>query len=207
MKRLILTLLLLQFGLSTNAQKYFKLKNGFYIGLNTTNVVKNLLSFTGSELDDPYTITGFLQRKNTTFRIGLGLEYSDNNRDRQSFADRSNIVTNLRLGIQKTKPLWKKLHFMYGLDVIGGYETDNSTRGKFYNNDLILSGGGGPILGLIYKINDKILISTESSLYFRYTYKQTIYRNGSGTDEEIEKSDEFSVRHILPNSLYFYIRL
>ena len=207
MKRLIIVLLMLQIGLAANAQKHFKLRKGFYIGLNTTNVVKNLLSFTGSKLDDPYTISGFLHKKNTTFRIGLGLDYSNKNKDRLSFTDNTHSKFDLRVGIQKTKPLWKNLHFMYGFDLLGGYETDISSRGEFYNDDLILSGGAGPILGVIYKINDKVLISTESSLYFRYSYKQTVYKNGEGTDEEIEKGENLSLVHLLPNSLYFYIRL
>ena len=207
MKRLILVLLMLQIGLAANAQKHFKLKKGFYIGLNTTNVIKNLLSFTGSKLDDPYTISGFLHKKNTTFRIGLGLDYSNKNRDRFSFADNTHSKVDLRIGFQKTKPLWKNLYYMYGFDLLGGYETDKSRRGEFYNDDLILSGGAGPILGVIYKINDKVLISTESSLYFRYSYKQTVYKNGRGTDEEIEKDENLSLVHLLPNSLYFYIRL
>ncbi len=206
MKRLILVLLLIQIGYSMTAQKQFKLKKGIYIGLNTTNVIKNLLSFTGNELSDPYTLTGFFHKKNTTFRIGLGLDYESKKKDRVFFADNTHSKIDLRLGVQRTKPLWKNLHFLYGFDVLGGHETDKSNRGEFYNDDLILSAGAGPVLGVIYKINDKLLLSTESSLYFKYSFKQTIYKNGTASNEEKETSDNISIKHILPNSLYFYIR-
>ncbi len=207
MKKLIIIVLLLQIAFGVSAQKHLKLKKGLYIGLNTTNVIKNLLSFTGSELDDPYTVSGFFHNRNATFRVGLGVDYEGKKKDRTLFADNKHSDIDLRIGIQQTKPIWKKLHVIYGFDILGGYETDITSRGDFYNDDLILSTGAGPILGVVYKINDRVLLSTESSLYFRYSYKQTKYKNGEGTDEENENSSSTTLKHILPNSLYFYIRL
>ncbi len=207
MKRQILILSLLLIGLGVTAQKRFKMEKGVYIGLNTTNVLKNLLSFTGSKLDDPYTISGIFQKKNTTFRVGMGIDYEGKKKDRILLPDNTHSKIDIRVGIQRIKPIWKKLHVIFGFDILGGYETDISSRGDFYNDDLILSTGAGPVLGVVYKINDRVVLSTESSLYFRYSYKQTKYKNGKGTDEENEKSSTNTLKHILPNSLYFYIRL
>lgn len=207
MKKLLLVILLFNITLNVNGQKHIKLKEGVYLGLNSTNLIKNVLSFNSTDLDDPYTLVGFKKSKKSIIRFGLGLDFESKKNDFQNFADNTHTKIDFRVGFQHSKVVWGNLHFIYGFDGLGGWESDITKRGEFFNNDLILSVGGGPIMGAIYKINDRVVLSTESSLYFKYSYKESKYKNGFGEDEEKETSNNYSVRHILPNSLYIYIRL
>lgn len=208
MKKLILLLVLLPCMLIVKGQKSTKTikGDGFYIGLNSTNVIKNLLSFSSNSTNDPYTLVGSLNKGNSAFRFGIGVDIATKKNDDLRFADNTNSKFDFRVGYQWTKQLWSNLYFIYGVDILGGWENDFSVIGSISNQDDIWKVGLGPISGVLYRINNRLSISTESSFYFNYS-NRTVTLKQPGLPDESARSHIYRFAHILPNALYVYFRI
>ena len=203
---MILMLVLTSFMLFGQKKGHSSSKNKFYLGFNSTNVIKNLLSFTSNETDDPYTLVGLYSKKKMALRFGLGVNFKTTQNDKTILADNSYSKIDIRFGFQRSKKMWNNLFFTYGLDIIAGWEKDFTVRESFYNTEISWSGGGGPVLGVLFHVNDRLSLSTESSFYFRYTNKTSKFKP-VWSEEEVDVSDVYVFRHVLPNALYVYFRL
>jgi hypothetical protein len=84
--------------------------------------------------------------------------------------------------------------------------TENNQTGTvfFSSRDQATWFGGGPILRLDFKVSDRMLLSTESSVYS--TYKKTTSEISiNGIPSEDPSSTAFQLLLALPQSLYFNV--
>jgi hypothetical protein len=141
------------------------------IGINATGFIQQFVAFGNVKTLDqqPYDIfyKYHFKKRNLAFRSGFGLEMktsytSEVNRYYQRY--------DLRLGVEKSANLVKKFYGYYGLDLIGSYSYAK------VNNNIQLTGtsttengyGLGGVLGLEYRLNQRISFAVESSA--RYVY-------------------------------------
>ena len=183
------------------------------------------LGFDGSTL-----ITGFLnedkvisnyplivkfrnEKKNRAVRFGLGATF-----DRAFLDDPTNSVatTNtyhnyrFRVGFEKNRKLIEKLDVLYGIDIVGSFQLNqsilDSTAPLSKLTNTFYGVGGGPIFGLHYKINKNFSLSTEMTLYFVSGVERQVLTNG--TDESVIRNGLFySLETAPPTALYIIYRI
>lgn len=195
---------------SLNAQRTKDLKRSF--GFDVTNTLINVFSLSSDREQTPFSIVwkNELSKKRGN-RVGLsfGVE-KDEVFDNQFFITRTTNRQEvaLRFGLEWYYHLANDFHFFYGFDLLGGFErefsgVDGFSAGTSSLTTLSYTGGLGPVIGLEYEINDLVKIGTESTLYGIYTRKEEKLDDGISLTES--HSDNYSLKHILPQSLYFYI--
>jgi len=189
--------------------------NRFSVGLNITDAVSNLINVADNATSiDPYTFSFQLLRKKVIYRFGLRVKFKQDKSDlfpSNGTRDVSFLDIQGRFGFQKNIRAFKKLDIFWGIDGVVGYENDISesitNSDKLRNIELLFSGGLGPILGFQYHFSERFSVSTYSTLYYVYSYKNSELRdfNSGGL---IEATNEYihEVEHILPNSIYFHFR-
>lgn len=192
------------------AQDSLYYQNSF--GLDVTSTLKNVLTFETDEIEPYSLVLKFPLSKKTGLRIGASFGYfKDEDIGDQFFSIRTTTTqhTSLRIGFENYYPLKKNFFFFWGADFLGAYQKERSEVNSFsqdYNlaDEVDWSLGFGPVLGIEYLINRYMKIGTESTLYALYTNSKTT-TSGSNVPTFSFTADEFSIQHILPQSLYFYI--
>ncbi len=222
---LLLPLLCLIFSLGNlNAQNEMP-AIGHEVGVNATFFVKEFLSLNEDDPDfEPYSLYYKLLNNNAemAFRFGLGLSI-DNSTEKQNSGNQNEPERkdkassfNLRLGAEKQFPIGKKWLAYLGGDFV--YQQQSSERNivdPFFSStttefDQSLL-GGGPVIGVQFKINERIRLSTETSLYYLSgTETSTIrFEEDFPTIEPIEdietETDMENLLINLPSSVYFSI--
>ncbi|MBK9256519.1 MAG: hypothetical protein IPM42_13610 [Saprospiraceae bacterium] len=185
------------------------------LGINFTNVLGNVLSLNPNNANSPYGLTYRRHFKNWTFRSGIDFAFTS--KDNFDFSDGLSQQISLneryaavRIGMQKSIFLTDHLIFGYGLDLLVNYDYEKSEAFIFFGNfnrisdtERLLSFGLGPMLRLEYKISDRVFLSTESTLYGTIGTKKNIFDNGAFVEER--STDEFSLKLVLPQSLFINI--
>lgn len=139
------------------------------------DVTKLLLSAIGNAAtlvqDNPHLISYKYRLANgNALRTGLGLELDNLNRpgtrldvNRQSFSG--------RLGYEWRKYLEKRWVAFFGLDLLASYSSENAFTDGNNPAEIIFTNrqfGGGPVIGLQFALNKRLMIGTEASLYASY---------------------------------------
>lgn len=147
------------------------------VGLNATPFVSTFISIGETSLRNQVaTITWKnINAKNNAFRIGIGIKLDD-------FDDGNSV--HFRIGFEKRRLIKKNWWYYWGGDLLLNVDDDFFVD----NNPAFGTGFGiGPVFGLFYNFNDRISLSTESSLYLIV---------GDGT----------SFNFVPPISLFFNVR-
>jgi len=188
-------------------------------GVNATNLIKQFFSFTDNNISiSPYAFTYKLFINNTALRTGLGVNFSNAEEEDDDFGGRikttKSYAIDYRLGIEFPKNVIGNWYVSFGLDFIrtnSGSHTEFLS--SFSNTDVITTSkayGGGPFLGIQFNINDKINISTGSTLYYSNTKttvetKDLVTSSGVSTlDEDKTRTDNVSL--YAPTSIFIAFR-
>lgn len=155
--------------LNLSAQQKKVYKND--IGINVTSLLSEVIGLGNNNTNVPtFNLTYRRSGNNKAFRISAhaGLDKSsdfNSNTGTNIFLEEKDF--RLRLGFEKHLPLSQKFTLIYGLDVLGTYETSLSESSTGFENDIkIISAGAGPVIRFEYKLSDRISLMTESTLYF-----------------------------------------
>ena len=184
-------------------------------GLNITGFANQFLSINGSTADPgSFLLTYKRIKKNQAFRTGLGLFLNFTNTDEnanESSLESNSVNISLRLGMEKHFPIERKWLFTAGGDLILNYS--DFTSGSLSNfGDVTIknsewSVGLGPVLGVHFRINQRISLGTEGTLYIRYfdSNSETDFGDFGGSNNN--DSTGFSLNMNTPLALYFSVRL
>lgn len=225
MKKLTLFAFFLFLTTTLFAQEGKKIQ-GHEIGLNATLFVDQILSFDeeGPERDPFALYYKLIGNRNVAFRFGLGVGVENETRDEtddpgtnpQNSFKLSDV--NLRFGVEFQKLLSDHWLFYAGADaVVQSMQTTVENIDPFFGDSKVTNSrsllGGGPVLGVQFKINEKVRLSTEGSLYFLAGKdKQKVEFKSPNPNvppadplENTIKVEQFDIR--LPISLYFSVIL
>ncbi len=211
-----LTLLLLIISLITlysqNGKKNYKTE----LGLNITNTFKSIFSINSqtSLLNDPYTISLKIKAGKPYVRMGTFFSVSG----KEDFSDFNGVVRideksiGIRIGLEARSNSGKRLEFLYGFDFISQYtdriteqEIFDSVTGKSFTvstGNKIPTLGLGPIIGLIFNINSRVSLFTESSIYLLYTKNTKIAKVDPSIPKTSTVTESWKVQHLIPQSLF-----
>ena len=99
-----------------------------------------------------------------------------------------------------------------GIDLVGGYFYSDVQTFDGISNTQIQSQqtmiGGGPMIGLLYQINQRLSISTEAALYYQNLTTKRYMSLGFPDPTPINRTEHgYSILPIIPSSIYFTIKL
>lgn len=184
------------------------------IGVDITLLMANLFGF--KDYYYPYDIYGVYGTPNaglylftykhyfgnSALRFGLGADMNSSKTSTESAvatAETGSSRFDLRIGYEFEKPLGEHWNLYYGLDVLMNstsndykYEDPNNLYSYESNTDA-MAFGGGPLVGISWKINPRIKLSTEANLQFvstdakmKTTYANTPESNYEGDTKTTE---------------------
>lgn len=216
--QLKLLLLLLLSSLMGFSQTDSTLNNNsnrkFELSLNVTTSISNFFgnSNSNSLLADPYLIGIKYQLKpNYYLRFGANIK---SRKVTENFGQRNVVENNeqLRIGVEKRIAVTSKIFFYPGFDLVGGYfYSDVQTFDGISNTQIQakqITIGGGPMIGILYQINQRLAISTEAALYYQNLTTQRYMSLGFPDPTPIKRTEHgYTVLPIIPSSIYFTIKL
>jgi len=212
MRRINFIFFIILISVSLFAQKKEKKSNrSTEVGLNITNTLAGFFNSGGSGLStDPYLFSlKFAGPKGavrfaTNFRTQSRSEFL-NNGTRQ--IDETEVF--LRGGYEFRKPIDNRFTLYYGVDAVAEYLFERVEFSDFASaittENNTIGFGGGPVLGIQYKIMDRIALSTETSIYGVVQSQEESFDEGRGTPRIENNTTGFRVEPLIPSSLYLII--
>ncbi len=180
------------------------------IGLNITNTITNVVgSSTNNLTTDPYLLSlRFGEFDRRRWRLGLNFRvHKKSDTDVAGFlTDEKESTANLRFGHEWVRPMSRNLAFFWGLDGVFEYQSDKIETTDGFGTALLQSQlwgvGGGPVLGLQWRVHPRVALSTECSIY-------AVYHTGheevnAPPDVRRDPVSEFEWRPLLPSSLFVH---
>jgi hypothetical protein len=146
------------------------------------------------------------------FNLAAGHDVEDLNDGSSTFTRTTDdLALFTRLGFERRLPLGKRSTLHWGGDGVLSWsniktETDNSSFEDFSIKDRTFGIGLGPVLGFQFAVHPRIILSTETALYFMVNLNKTEQSFGSfpGVDQTATTYD-LSPR--LPGALYVHFLL
>jgi len=192
-----------------NCQKDSKKKRTSEIGLNITNTLAGFFNAGGSNLPtDPFLLSykkandkGAI-RFGTNFRVTSQKEFLNNGerdlRENDFF---------FRAGYEWRSVIDKRFTFYYGLDGVFEFENEQLDFTSFGFEDLssfenVYGIGGGPVLGVLFRLNNRVALSTEGSIYGVFLYNDSRQDIGNGLPPTENSSTGLRLLPAVPSSLY-----
>lgn len=153
-------------------------------GLDVTSFIKQFFNFNSSQYQTYYEPTYYLtyrfHLKNSNIRAAIGGSYQNKNSSSNYNSNYGRDKTStksfdFRIGYEKTHKLSFRWQIFYGLDfcpsvtnskndidyyINGGYATGTKSDSKII--------GFAPLLGIKFKINERLSLTTEASISFNY---------------------------------------
>lgn len=207
-----LCLFLLSFLISTTlfSQKKAEKKHSSEIGLNITNTLAGFFNAGGDDLPkDPFLfsykrlIGGGAIRFGTNFRIVNQQDFLNTGGQQDS---RENDFF-FRAGYEWRTSINRRFTLYYGLDGLLEYENETTTISDFGGENLtssenIYGVGGGPVLGILFHLNDRVALSTEGTIYGVVSFTDSSQEIGNGLPPVENSSTDFRLLPSIPSSLY-----
>ncbi|MDL5049007.1 hypothetical protein QQ054_23625 [Oscillatoria amoena NRMC-F 0135] len=221
LKLIVISFLLL--SQAAFAQTDDELKPEHQIGVNATLFIKQFLSFNNTIAgSSPFLVTYKYIESNQGWRIGVGgSNATTKNNSNTIFGASSNssLLIDTRLGYEWQKGLDKRWLLYYGVDAVYSYSkfrfTTNALGGGFpqkieevISSNEGFSAGGGPILGVEFKISKRIRLNAETTAYA--TYSETRRREINTQFIGFERNDYSASSRMfitVPTSIFFIINI
>ena len=218
MKNIILTLTFVVitaciYGQTINADEAKKkYKNVF--GIDATGLLKQFLNFSNSYYyASPYMIIYKRTFKSNALRVGIrGSLYnaSGTTNDTLGASSTRNSI-NIGLGFEHYQYLSKRWALYFGADVLMGYsysesQYDYSANTSTQRTTITYNYGASPLLGLLFKLNSRLSISSETSYDILHT--QTTFDDvdtPSSMYDRHSKSKSLASQFNAPTSIIFRI--
>jgi len=183
------------------------------IGLNAIGMLRAL--FNSDEIDavTPYLISYNLDMGKTNFRLGIGPSFSSSTETHEGFSDSQNntkIDLDARIGLGFDVIDQKRWVVRTGFDIIGGYHLDKTVDDtgfdKVTTENEEWNIGAGPFAQLIFRINDRISISTDAGLYFNHfnSRENELFENFPDFNNELSQTTGQKLEVFLPTSLFIH---
>lgn len=150
------------------------------LGFNTSPLLTTFISIGATQTSNPpIAFTWKRIRENgRALRMGLGF----NLRSETGFIEPNTNKFYFHIGFERRRDITEKWKYYWGGDIL--FNRENSFRERSLIGDGV---GLGPVLGLHFMFNEKISLSTESSMYLMF-------------------GDEASFNFIPPISIYFNVQ-
>lgn len=179
------------------------------IGLNITNTLTSVLGNNGGLTTDPYLLSlRFGQFDRRRWRAGLNFRvHWKSDVDNSGFAvNEKETSCDLRFGHEWVKPMSRQLAFFWGLDAVFNFQMTEVGSNSFLGNGFVQTQtwgfGGGPVMGLQWRITPRIALTTECSLYA--VYHTGFEEVNAPPDVRRDPVSEFEWRPLLPSSLFVH---
>lgn len=172
------------------------------LGLNISNFITRFIDFSASgggySVSYPYLFEYWkrIDRKNA-FRVSLDGDYSErNDKGTQSSggdSPRRDYFIRTRVGYFKTTQFGKRWEAYGGVDLLYYYHNEQVKRS--YNNGYDLSikekeYGGGGVVGLTFKLHNRLTISTEGDLYLEVNRGKEIRKDSDDPSFRQEETNK-----------------
>lgn len=187
------------------------------LGLNATIFIKQFLSFSNASVSvqsSPYVLDYSVTfNKKHGLKASLGGSYNNlsrqNSNTETEFQNRYSI--DYRLGYFYHIKIAKKWGVQVGADVIASNANslirNNTTFDITTTSTKSFSIGGGGDLRMLFNINKRIALFTETGLYFTNTSSQEkIVSNNNPSFNRDIKSSSKKIEFIIPASIFFAIK-
>ncbi len=188
-----LTLSLLFLCVFLSAQDEVERKKQHEFGLNITSLAKNFIAFNSENLDPvPYVFkykfinTNSQTNKVNAMRLALGLNVSQNIIN-EGFLTLKEKTTNLFFiwGFERQHRISKRWGLISGFDIVSSFDRTkifeinpfSSEEERELSQIKTFRFGCGPFIGMQFFINDRITLTTESTLYLFYKNEENNFAN------------------------------
>ena len=191
----------------------FRKASTFEIGLNVTSTISAFLGSGSVQTPDPYIFSAKWIKGKHGIRTGLNVDVDNKTEISTDFSgqrDIKQIDLKMRGGYEQRVYISKRLDLLWGVDIVGNYKqldvdftsTIGGAPSFLSNKDYSI--GTGPVLGVLFHVNKRLALSTESTLYATYTYSQK--REYAPPITNASNSDQFKISATLPSSLYLIVK-
>ena len=188
----------------------FSQKTQTMVGLNITQTLGNFFGTSGANtVADPFLLS--LRTGTEQHRLRLGLNFRVRNVEASDpFSGLRNTTerkVDLRAGYERNYTLSNRFDMYWGLDAVLRHQAEDIETfvgGGKANLKLHSTGfGGGPVMGVMFRVHPRVRLSTETTLYAIYTKGEKFVN--APPDVSRAPFKEFDLRPILPTSLFINI--
>jgi hypothetical protein len=191
-------------------------KTSHYIGLQANQLIRQLLSFGGnnSAITNPYALTYAANSKASGWGVSTGIGLASNqSKTSDLFTSTTSKVNDFawRFGLEKKKYILRNWLVSVGADVIVEANKAETTTSNGANNPTTTitttekRRGFGPRVSLNYQFNDRFLIGTEASYYFKWIDHKQKTTGISAPNEPSSSLRSFAFT--LPAVLFIIVKL
>lgn len=193
-------------------------KNDKELSLNVNTFIRQYLGLGGEQIfvSEPFLINYHSGHNNKYLRMGAGLVFSistvtENDNFGNNDVERSNRFINFdyRIGYERRKSINKRWSYHYGFDFVFEYNVLKSESDQFSNfvsTDRQIGAGFGPIFGVRFNINNRMMLWTEASMYYMYR-RNTFFTKVDSDIVEDDKIQSFATNVRAPISVNIGIKL
>jgi len=197
------------------------LKNKSCVTIDATLLLKQFFNFNsvGTYYSSPYMLSlDRIIKNNNAIRFDLSFNVNNSKRNSTTQYDSSgdnNSYNNLAVGIgyEKFNTIWKRWTVCYGADLTTSYNYNYdlnrfSTSQYQQTTRIERTYGVLPFLGIIFKLNNRFFIGTETSYNVSYSLKNEtlVYASQNNYFNEISKTTGITSYISLPTTINFKIR-
>ena len=188
---LLCLLTVVGFGQIQTDNASVEVKNDKELSVNINTFVSQYLSLGNNDsvFSEPYLINYHSGKNNKYLRMGVGLQLAASSTlEKDQFGveefkrtDRS-ITFNYRIGYERRKEISNRWSYHYGFDFVFAYRLFKSSSDRFNDfesTDRFISAGMGPVFGVRFNVNDRIMLWTEASMYYVYNRNTSFTKSGS----------------------------
>jgi len=184
------------------------------IGISLSSLFNILINGNTGSSVNPYLFTYKFVSNHSALRTGFGFTSSRTTSNSDTLQDFTikNSTFDCRLGYEYQVIIHKKWRAGFGADAI--YNNSNSSQRSLTALDIVhedtksFTIGGGPVVTVQFEINRRILLATETTLYFHY--KEQTVSETFDQFPEFNTSQTSIITHTEltpPTALYLAIRL
>lgn len=177
-------------------------------GLNITNTLTSVFGSTNSVTSDPYLLSlrwGRFDYRRWRLGLDFRVRYADDF-DGAFFIEEKTSTANLRLGHEWVFPVSRRFAYYAGIDGVFDLQLENiQTDGGFGSAELKSERwgfGGGPVLGIQWRVHPRVALTTESSIYA--LYHTGFEEVNAPPDVRREPVGDFEFRPLIPSSLFIH---
>lgn len=212
MKNIFLSLMIFSFFSVFAQENIEKPKIKYEIGVNTTLLIKQVLSFSDNKIaNSPYAIVMKLTRKTQGIRLAFGGNLSSVNERQANFADNKTIQNesaNFRIGYEFQKNIGTHWKAWLGIDFLGAYTNSFSNSDSGFDRVAIGSKnkafGTGVALGTEWLINEHFSLGSEANISALWGNKNDYTTFFLGTQNDLSKGGKTKdLNVLLPTSIFF----
>lgn len=183
------------------------------VGLDATGIFRQVFNSGGAPyVYSPYIISYRRIMKSNAIRVLLGGNVSNNdNTMNDSMSNKSSSTNfNVAIGFEHYRYLGKRWNYYYGLDLLVKYSVDHneSLNPKYNTRQTNTRNGYGisPLIGLQFRINSRLSVSTEASYDIIYTTINTTSTISSSPISSKYKRTSVNANFNAPLSINFRIQ-